>query len=113
MIYMRGMKSHDLLAIFNFLYYEEVNIYQDNLDIFLNIAEELQLKELIGEEGGSFEEGDWKEIVGMEVVGTKVVEKEQEMLKIPAIKITSPLFQVLVHSGRIAQLSTKNHQRMI
>ena len=56
LIYMRGMKSEDLVAIVDFLYYGEANIYQENLDTFLNIAEELQLKGLNGEnrvgEGG-------------------------------------------------------------
>ena len=57
LIYMRGMKSEDLLAIVDFLYYGEANIYQDNLDTFLNIAEELQLKGLNGAEEGC---GSWK-----------------------------------------------------
>ena len=52
LIYMRGMKSEDLVAIVDFLYYGEANIYQENLDTFLNIAEELQLKGLNGENGG-------------------------------------------------------------
>ena len=52
LIYMRGMKSEDLLAIIDFLYYGEVDIYQENLDVFLNIAEELQLKGLNGTESG-------------------------------------------------------------
>ena len=46
LIYMRGMNSEDLLAIVDFLYYGEANVYQDNLDNFLNIAEELKLKGL-------------------------------------------------------------------
>ena len=52
LIYMKGMKSEDLVAIVDFLYYGEANIYQENLDTFLNIAEELQLKGLNGENGG-------------------------------------------------------------
>ena len=48
LIYMRGMKLEDLLAIVDFLYYGEANIYQENLDTFLTIAEELQLKGLYG-----------------------------------------------------------------
>ena len=52
LIYMRGMKSEDLIAILDFLYYGEANIYQENLDTFLNIADELQLKGLNGENGG-------------------------------------------------------------
>ena len=61
LIYMRGMKSEDLLAIVDFLYSGEANIYQDNLDTFLNIAEELKLKGLNGEEGGGGERGEYHE----------------------------------------------------
>ena len=42
------MKYEDLLAIVDFLYRGEANIYQENLDSFLAIAEELQLKGLMG-----------------------------------------------------------------
>ena len=48
LVYMRGMKSENLLAIVDFLYYGKVNVYQQNLDSFLVIAEEFQLKGLIG-----------------------------------------------------------------
>ena len=48
LIYMRGMKSVDMLAIIDFLYCGEANVYQENLDSFLAIAEELQLKGLMG-----------------------------------------------------------------
>ena len=48
LIYMRGVKSDDLLAIMDFLYNGEANIFQENLDSFLAIAEELQLKGLTG-----------------------------------------------------------------
>ena len=45
---MRGMKSEYLLAIVDFLYCGEANVFQYNLDSFLAIAEELQLKGLTG-----------------------------------------------------------------
>ena len=45
---MRGMNSDDLTAIVDFLYYGEANVYQENLENFLAIAEELQLKGLTG-----------------------------------------------------------------
>ena len=48
LIYMRGMKSVDLVAMVDFLYSGEANVYQENLDSFLAIAEELQLKGLQG-----------------------------------------------------------------
>merc|ERR1712129_498932 len=44
LIYMRGLKSEDLGAMIDFLYYGEANIDQENLDSFLAVAEELQLK---------------------------------------------------------------------
>ena len=42
-IYMRGVKSDDLLAIVDFLYCGEAKVCQENLDSFLAIAEYLQL----------------------------------------------------------------------
>ena len=49
-IYMRGVNSNDLQAIVDFLYLGEANVYQENLDSFLAVAEELQLKGLKGNE---------------------------------------------------------------
>ena len=46
LLYMRGMKSEDLLAILDFLYCGETNVSQENLDSFLAIAEEFELKGL-------------------------------------------------------------------
>ena len=48
LVYMRGLKSEDLVAIVDFLYFGEANIYQENLDSFLAIADEFQLKGLRG-----------------------------------------------------------------
>ena len=48
LIYMKGMKTDDLTAIVDFLYFGEANVYQENLDSFLAIAEELQIKGLAG-----------------------------------------------------------------
>ena len=48
LIYMRGIKSFDLSAIVDFLYSGEANVCQENLDSFLAIAEELQLRGLMG-----------------------------------------------------------------
>ena len=47
---MRGIKSDDVLAIVDFLYNGKANIYQDNLESFLTIAEELRLRGLTGGE---------------------------------------------------------------
>ena len=44
LIYMRGVKFEDLVAIIDFLYCGEANVYQEHLDAFLVLAEELKLK---------------------------------------------------------------------
>lgn len=51
LIYMRGLKAKDLTAIVDFIYHGEANILQDDLDDFLALAEELQLKGLAGDKG--------------------------------------------------------------
>ena len=48
LIYMRGVKSNDLLAIISFIYCGEVNIEEQCLDSFLDLAEELDLRGLSG-----------------------------------------------------------------
>ena len=46
LIFMRGVKMDDLVAIVDFLYRGEANICQENLDSFLALAEELELQGL-------------------------------------------------------------------
>ena len=47
LIYFRGVKSEDLAAVVDFLYCGEANVSQENLDSFLALAEEFQLKGLL------------------------------------------------------------------
>ena len=58
LIYMRGIKSEDLMSIIDFLYRGEANVCQDDLDRFLAIAEELQLKGLTGQTNNDAEVGE-------------------------------------------------------
>ena len=44
LIYMRGLRSEDILAMLDFLYLGESKVFQENLDSFLALAEELKLK---------------------------------------------------------------------
>ena len=46
MIYMRGLKARVLVAIVDFIYHGEANVDQEDLDGFLALADELQLKGL-------------------------------------------------------------------
>ena len=47
LIYMRGVKSTEMVAIIDFIYCGETNVLQENLDSFLTIAKELKLKGLL------------------------------------------------------------------
>ena len=44
LIYVKGMKSSSLIAIIDFLYFGQIDILHEELDSFLGLAEELQLK---------------------------------------------------------------------
>ena len=48
LVYMRGASSEDLLAMVDFLYNGETKVFQDNLDTFLKLGNDLQLKGLQG-----------------------------------------------------------------
>ena len=60
LIYMRGVQSKNLTAVLDFIYHGEENIYQEDLDEFLALADELKLKGLTG--GGHTEESNPGEI---------------------------------------------------
>ena len=60
LICLRGFQSRDFSSILDFLYFGEANVYQEDLDSFLAIAEEIKLKGLTGQ------------------TSTKVMEEEQE-----------------------------------
>ena len=49
LIYLKGFQSKDFLSILDFLYSGETNVYQEDLNSFLAIAEEIQLKGLTGQ----------------------------------------------------------------
>ena len=49
LIYLRGFQSKDFASILDFLYFGEANVYQEDLDSFLAIAEEIKLKGLTGQ----------------------------------------------------------------
>jgi len=48
LIYLKGLKSRDLAAVLDFLYHGQVDITEKDLNIFLAIAEDLEVKGLVG-----------------------------------------------------------------
>ena len=51
LIYFNGIKAMDLEVVLDFIYFGEVKVYEEDLDRFLRVAEELQLKGLEGNNG--------------------------------------------------------------
>ena len=49
LIYLRGYQTRDFVSILDFLYFGEANVFQEDLDSFLAIAEEIKLKGLTGQ----------------------------------------------------------------
>ena len=46
LVFMRGSRSEDVVALLDFLYQGEANVFQENINSFLELAEELQLSGL-------------------------------------------------------------------
>ena len=46
LIYMRGSRSEDMVALLDFLYQGEANVFRENLNSFLELAEDLQISGL-------------------------------------------------------------------
>jgi len=46
LLYLKGIKFSDLLAVLNFMYHGEVNVAQEELNSFLAVAEDLKVKGL-------------------------------------------------------------------
>jgi hypothetical protein len=90
MIYMRGMKASELSAIIDFLYLGEANVIQENLDAFLALAEELQLKGLTG--------------------GTTEPKVEETINKLPTNKIQRPAQTKLTNETNVSNISNGTHE---
>ena len=84
LIYMRGMKSEDLVAIVDFMYHGEANIFQENLDAFLTIADELKLKGLTGTQANEMEippSGNTYKNIGMKSNIPEIPPKQMKIKK--------------------------------
>ena len=46
LLYLKGVKYEEILLVLNFMYHGEVNVAQDELNSFLAVAEDLQVKGL-------------------------------------------------------------------
>ena len=77
LVYMRGMKSEDLVSIIDFIYYGEASVNQEDLDKFLVLAEELKLKGL--QQGSNNKQSEAQEQVHLETLDKRVTPKIEHM----------------------------------
>ena len=89
---MRGLKAKDLDALVDFIYYGEANIYQEDLDTFLALAEELQLKGIApsGDQSPVKKLDDQQKPKVMKSKGDMFVKGKQELYT--TTQETKPLF---------------------
>jgi len=52
LLYLKGVSFRDMEAVLNFMYHGEVNVAQDDLNSFLQVAEDLRVKGLTQNNGG-------------------------------------------------------------
>ena len=57
LIYLRGVEAKDLASVLDFIYHGQANVYQEDLQSFLTLAQELQLKGLQEAGGDEGKEG--------------------------------------------------------
>ena len=93
LIYMRGMKSKDLVAILDFLYYGEANIFQENLESFLALAEEFKLKGLTGNNQEP-EQKEYQRQVQQERLDVKIEDSKNVLL--PKMHAIDPEDKIIV-----------------
>ena len=98
LIYLKGFQSKDFMSILDFLYSGEANVYQEDLDSFLAIAEEIQLKGLTGQTPSALveEQGDAplsEPIDKSHVILKKPTTHRQDM--IPNVNVQSKTSSVL------------------
>ena len=109
LIYMRGIKSDDLMALVDFLYFGEANVFQENLDAFLGLANQLKLKGLEGpteeDKGKDFNSIDKREIEEAEL---KVTQKRANKSPFIANKKWTPANGDFDHKNFERQIALTN-----
>ena len=101
LIYMRGLKSEDLLAIIDFLYFGEANVLQENLDSFLALAEELKLKGLTGNDNS----GNTQEPT---MEGFKPASMKKENVEQRSQATSKLQYQTIANSDAVVALETNS-----
>ena len=81
LLYMKGVKYQEMLAVLNFMYMGEVNVAQEDLNSFLAVAEDLRVKGLTQGEGAP--DSKSKDGVNKDRAPAREYKSSQEVIGLP------------------------------
>ena len=110
LIYMRGLKAQDLVAMVDFLYFGEANVNEESLDVFLGLAEELKLKGLTGSSSQHNTEGLKTKAPEQEKVTERRNQPEGRTPNISTNFLTEYHHKAKAESSSTALVSVEAHQ---
>merc|ERR1712013_97281 len=106
LLYMKGVKYQEMLAVLNFMYMGEVNVAQEDLNSFLAVAEDLRVKGLTQGEGAPENKSKDRE-------PAKEYKSSQEVIRLPvkmepAAEISTPSYNT---ANRVSKPVTHSDSR--
>ena len=111
-IYFRGVKSRDLVSILDFMYNGEASIPQDNLEEFMIVATELQIKGLQVEGAGiRTNEGQNKSVCDNAITNTlttDMLRTAETQIKVETSNDRNVLFSEETHTTDLTVYRKKN-----
>ena len=103
LVYMKGIEFDHLLAILDFLYCGEANVLEKKLDSFLAIAEDLQLRGLMGKSDEKVEDRDAAE----ELLPPKLLPSSNTQIDLSKVMKEEPGRKVAVKVKSNMAIATK------
>ena len=107
LVYMRGVRKSELIAILDFIYCGEANVDQENLDAFLALAEEMQLKGLTGSA-----ENKQPTCQNEEPPQKKIAPRKQDKDSIGNMDIKPPQFEKFSSEMPVALVASEDLQQL-
>jgi len=93
LLYLKGVEFTDLQAVLNFMYHGEVNVAQEELNSFLAVAEDLQVKGLTQSEGSKEKQKGDSNILKSKQQRESQEPKRSRLLATPPPLVAPPAYQ--------------------
>ena len=116
LLFLKGVEYNDLLSVLNFMYHGEVNVAQEDLNSFLAVAEDLQIKGLTQNNSEKSEKQSTKQILSSRTetsssIGSKsrVVQSIQAPIKKSSTEEEDDIHEIAITEIKKEQESSLNH----